>query len=174
MEVFDHNLSIYCPSILNMTISSAITSPLDQVGPESSEVLIYVYMFQRFIFLSFCFDVFCPRDSFFDIAGGKFLQNRTRFSIDSCTQGYDSCSIIRLLDYRDTRYSQAITPPMLLKLIQFVILFSNCSLQQFDFLICGLQFILDWFLTYFYQEIRLAQHLHNFLLLRTIKVSFSA
>ena len=50
MEVLDHDLSINCPSVLNMTVVSAGTSLSGQVGPESSEVLVYVYMFQRFIY----------------------------------------------------------------------------------------------------------------------------
>ena len=61
MEVVDHNLSINCPSVLNMTVISAGTSLSGQVGPESSEVLFYVYTFQQFIFLSFSFDVFLAR-----------------------------------------------------------------------------------------------------------------
>ena len=50
MEVLDHDLSINCPSVLNMTVISAGTSLSGQVGHESSEVLVYVYMFQRFIY----------------------------------------------------------------------------------------------------------------------------
>ena len=54
-----------------------------QIGPVLSQVFVYIDIFQRFIFLTFGFDIFFgPKDSLSDIAGGEFHKNLTWFSCD--------------------------------------------------------------------------------------------
>ena len=122
MQVFDHSLSIDFPIILNMAVISSGMRLSGQVGPESSEFLIYDHIFHRFPFNSFRFDDLFARKTplISRVANFKFHQNRTRFSSNCLADSmgnsdilsldrqisYDiRISITRLLNFGDARYS---------------------------------------------------------------------
>ena len=49
MEIFNHNFAIDCPGVLNGMICFAEASLSGQIGPELSQVFVYIDICQGFI-----------------------------------------------------------------------------------------------------------------------------